>query len=233
MAFTPEWRSGRLVDHVVHLLRERIVEGRYAPGARLDQSRLADELNVGRSVVGEALRTLDREGLVTTTRGRSMRVATGDRSLLLSALEVREAIDGLAARLAAAHDGVWLEAVLHAAIQDQREAAAGDETQRFKRAMIAFHAALIHASHNPLLLGKVALVRWTECFSGLLEPARLAEVIAEHELILASVCRHDPDGAERAARAHVRATIAALEGTRPLACEGAEAASKSTSIPAR
>jgi DNA-binding GntR family transcriptional regulator len=211
MAFNVDGRTERLVDHVMQLLRERIVEGRYAPGTRLDRGRLADEVNVGRSVIGEALRALDREGLVTTTPSRSMCVAAIDHSLLLSTYELREVIDGLAARLAAARGGPVLEAALQTALADQREAAGRGDSRRFRRASIAFHSALIHASCNPLLISKVALVPWTARFAAPLAADRQPRAIAEHELILLNVCRHDGEAAEQAARAHVRASTVALK----------------------
>ncbi len=60
-----EWKSRtRLVDEVVDVIRDRIYEGTYPPGAPIRQEQLAAELNVSRTPLREALRMLEREGLV-------------------------------------------------------------------------------------------------------------------------------------------------------------------------
>jgi DNA-binding GntR family transcriptional regulator len=119
-------------------------------------------------------------------------------------------------------------------MEDQREAARCGEGRRFRRASIAFHSALIYGSSNPLLISRIALVPWTARFSGLLAPERRRGVIAEHELIMARVCGHDPDGAERAARAHVRSSTAALEETlSPAMAHGSDQGPGRPTLPGR
>jgi DNA-binding GntR family transcriptional regulator len=202
-----------LPDDVAELLRERIMQGRYAAGAPLSQRRLGEELSVSRSVVAEALRILQREGLVTSAPpGRGMRVAADDFSTLLSAYAMREVVDGLAARLAAARSGPALERLLLAAIDDQRDALAVVDARRYGRANVAFHTALIEASGNPLVLSSRTLLRGTARGAVVLGPQRGHEAVREHEDIFAAVRGHEPQRAEEAARAHVRATVAALEG---------------------
>ena len=73
MTSTFDVREDLLVDRVVELLRDRIIEGSYARGEPLASRRLAEELNVDATVVGEALRVLRREGLVS--RGRAILAA--------------------------------------------------------------------------------------------------------------------------------------------------------------
>src|SRR5581483_2969681 len=101
-----EWRSRiRLVDEVVEVLRERILSGHYPPGSPLRQEQLAAEFRISRTPLREALRMLESEGLVSVAPGRGARVIAGDRQRLLAAYELREVIDGLGARLAAARGG--------------------------------------------------------------------------------------------------------------------------------
>jgi DNA-binding GntR family transcriptional regulator len=210
-----EWPSGPLVDEIAGVLRERIIEGRYAARAPLSQRALARELTVARGVVGEALRMLHREGLVDIAQiGARTRVAAVDRWVLLSACAVREVIDGLAARLAAGHAGPAIRAKCRAALGEQRVAVRCGDRQRYLRANVAFHAAVIDGSANPLLRSHLWLVRSTSRGAVLLGPPRMREEIREHEAILAAVSRGEPEQAELAARAHVRATIAALEQIR-------------------
>jgi DNA-binding GntR family transcriptional regulator len=210
-----EWPSGQLVDDIAGVLRERIIEGRYVATAPLSQRALAQELTVARGVVGEALRILRREGLVDIAHvGARTRVAAVDRWVLFSACAVREVLDGLAARLAAGHPGPAIREKCGMALSEQRVAVRSGDRLRYLRANVAFHAAVIDGSDNPLLRSHLWLVRSTSRGAVLLGPPRMREEIREHEAILAAVSRGEPDQAELAAREHVRATIAALEQIR-------------------
>jgi DNA-binding GntR family transcriptional regulator len=208
----PDWARGRLVDNIAELLRERIIHGRYPAGARLTQRVLADDLSVSRSVVAEALRILEREGFVATAPGgRAILVAPDDRATLLSAYLLREMIDGLAARLAAARGTAAVDRMLRASVREQRAAVAVDDVRRYRRANLGFHVVLIEAAGNPLLLGQVPLVRATSRSAVAVGPGRRRAAVAEHDAIAGAVRARQPDEAEAAARAHVRATLALLE----------------------
>ena len=96
------WQSRiRLVDEVAHEIRERIYKRHLEPGTPLRQEQLAAELGVSRTPLREALRLLEKEALVKVIPGKGVRVAVVDYEELLAAYDVREVIDGLAARLTA------------------------------------------------------------------------------------------------------------------------------------
>lgn len=203
VAFAAALFQDRLVDRVADLLRDRIIEGLYAPGEPLPRGRLADELNVGTTVVGEALRILSREGLVLPGPHGKLCVARHERSFLMDAHELRVVIDGLGARLAAQRGGS-VERALQDALDEQRQALETGDPRRFVRGDIAFHAALLHGSGNLLLQCQVALVRWT-CRNATVDDRWMREVLAEHEAVMAAVLNQQPDEAERAAKAHIQA----------------------------
>ena len=67
-----QWRSRvRLVDEVADELRERIYSGSYALGAKLRQEELAEDLQVSRTPLREALRVLESEGLLHSEPGQA------------------------------------------------------------------------------------------------------------------------------------------------------------------
>jgi DNA-binding GntR family transcriptional regulator len=202
-------QAASTVDEIAEILRERIIEGRLPAGASLTQRRLAEDLSVSRAAAGEALRMLGREGLVDAG-ARPGRVVPADSMALRSALAVREAIDGLAAALAARDRGPVMERRCRGALEDLRSAARTDNRPRIVRADIAFHEALVEGSGNPALRRHWLLVRFTTRTAMLLPPAQAARAIADHEAILVAVNAGDPERAERAARAHTRATGDAL-----------------------
>jgi DNA-binding GntR family transcriptional regulator len=212
MTAASEWPGGSLVDEIAGVLRERIIEGRYAADTPLSQRVLAEELSVARGVVGEALRALRHEGLVDVARpGAETRVAATDRSVFLYAYALREVIDGLAARLATRHAGPGIKERCGAALEEQRIAVTSEDRLRYMRANVAFHATMIDGSGNPLLRAHLWLVRSTSRSAVLLAPKRLGRAVEEHRAILAAVRCGEAQQAERAARAHVRAAIEALE----------------------
>jgi DNA-binding GntR family transcriptional regulator len=199
-----------MVDEIAEILRERIVEGRLAALEPLTQRRVAEDLNVTRAVAGEALRMLHREGLIDGTAGAT-RVAAADGASLLSACAVREVLDGAAAGLAARHAGSGTHRRCREALDDHRAAIEAGDRLRSMRADISFHASLVDGSANSVLRRHWLLVRFTTRSAMLLTSAQLNGSIQEHEAILTVVGRGEPGPAERAARAHVRATMDALE----------------------
>jgi DNA-binding GntR family transcriptional regulator len=202
MTVTSDLGADLLVDRVVELVRDRIIQARYAPGEALPRRRLAQELSLGATVVGEALRVLRREGLVFRGRRGEMRVASLDHAVLLDAFELRYVIDGLAARLAAGH-GASPGAALDKALVEQRAAIASGNTRRFCWADIAFHAALLDYSGNVLLRSCVPLVRSTSR-NAALNGQQMRQALSDHEVILAAVRARDGGEAERTAQAHIR-----------------------------
>ncbi|GAA3251478.1 hypothetical protein GCM10017691_64010 [Pseudonocardia petroleophila] len=71
-------RAGNTVDEIYHTLRERIIDGVYAPGVRMSQNTLAAELSVSRTPLREALQRLEGDGLLVSKANRGMQVAPTD-----------------------------------------------------------------------------------------------------------------------------------------------------------
>ena len=209
-----EWRSRiRLVDEVAEVLREGIYAGRYAPGARLLQEELAAELDVSRTPLREALRILEREGLVAVEQNRGVRVISADEPMLLAAYDLREVVDGLAARLATRNRVAALPRALRAIVERQRKAVSPWNAARYMIANVDFHRAIIEAAGNEYVAGQLPLVHMTaRVFAPVarigLERAELA--IAEHRAIVEAIELGAEDDAERLARAHIRRTIDSL-----------------------
>jgi DNA-binding GntR family transcriptional regulator len=206
------WSHAASVDEIADVLRERILNGRIAPGAALPQAALAEDLSFGRAGVGEALRILGREGLVEEAGpGAAARVAANGADVLFAAFEVREVLDGLAARLAATHRGPALGRRCRAALERQQAAVEAGDREGYLQADVAFHLALVEGSANPVLLTQLSTLRSTSRSATVLALGHLRRAIDQHELILAAICCAQPDRAEAAARAHVRTTIDALQ----------------------
>ena len=221
---TMKWQSRvRLVDEVADVLRERIYEGRYALGAPLRQEQLAGELDVSRTPLREALRLLEREGLVTVLPGRGVRVVSGDVDRLLAAYGLREVVDGLAARLAAERSTPELHAALEQILSEQRRAVADWNPGVYTASNVRFHAEIVRGAGNEYVEAQLPLVRMTsQVFTPvkLVELERAQQAVQEHEVIAAAIASGDSERAEGLARAHIHNTIDSLSqrdhGTQPL-----------------
>jgi DNA-binding GntR family transcriptional regulator len=97
----PSQRRGETVDYVVEEIRERIVNGRFAPGQRLIARDLTDDIGISRGPVREALRRLAAEGLVQIVPNRGATVRHLTRKQVDDLFVIRTNLEGLAARLAA------------------------------------------------------------------------------------------------------------------------------------
>ena len=94
-------RSVSAVDQVIHAIKEGIRDARYAPGQRLVEPELMREVGVSRGSVREALRRLASEGFVEWQRYRGVSIVRMSRRQVSDFLDLRELLEGFAARRAA------------------------------------------------------------------------------------------------------------------------------------
>lgn len=96
-------RRGETVDYVVRRLREGILQGRFAPGQRLIAREVTEHIGISRGPVREAFRRLAAEGLIDVVPNRGAIVRRLSRREVSDRFQIRERLEGLAARLAAQH----------------------------------------------------------------------------------------------------------------------------------
>lgn len=208
------WRSRvRLVDEVAEELRERIYSGDYALGTKLRQEQLADDLQVSRTPLREALRVLESEGLLHSEPGRGVRVVPADINKVLAAYQLREVIDGLAARLAAESPESGVKAALTDRLDAQRAVLDPWSPGEYTRENVGFHLTLIELSGNEYLAAEAPIVRMTsQVFTpvALVEPPYAKLAVAQHEEIVEAIIAGDGAVAEGLARAHIRSTMARI-----------------------
>jgi DNA-binding GntR family transcriptional regulator len=190
-----------LVDRVYQALLGAIADGSLAPGARLTQEEIAQQLDVSRQPVLQALRLLKQDGLVLDAPGRGVQVAPLDAPGIAAVYQVRGALDALAARLAA-QQGRPLDAKL---IERGRKASRGRNVQAMIEADAAFHNAVYAAAGNPLI-PRSAHLHWAHirrAMGAVLQASALRESVwDEHEAIAAAIAAGDADRAERLMREH-------------------------------
>lgn len=192
-----------LREIVLEALREAIVGGVLEPGERLMEIQLAEEMGVSRTPVREAIRKLELEGFVVMVPRRGAYVAGVSHKDVKDVFEIREALEGLAAGLAAEkitdEEIEELERVLHY----EKEP---DSLEVMVQSDIDFHALLYKASRNERLNQILANLReQTNRFrtTSLAVPGRAKYAIQEHRAIVDAIARHDVEEAQRLAAAHM------------------------------
>lgn len=199
---TGEKHVGVLRDSVQDAIRKRVISGQLPPGSRLVERHLAEQLEVSRVPVREALRALEREGFVEErpTRGMVVRQLSDDD--LDTLYQVRSALEEiLCRRLVRTLDEQNLDRLQ--AVVDRTAAAidAGD-SEAAVEANASFHEALVEQAGSRLLASIIepvaGQIKWL-----LSQHSDASTMNAEHRLILAALRDRDAGRAIEACRQHL------------------------------
>ena len=191
---------------VYRRLKDRIISGTLAPDTRLIELSIAAEFGVSRTPVREALKRLAAENLVLSDRARGMVVHAPDVDEIEDVFVMREALDGLAARLAAHRVTPSELARLRLIVDSMRDAVINDRREQIVLANQRFHDVIYAAAGNRMLARVASDLRdYVRRFSTLpfASPGRVEHVLTEHEAILDALERHDPEGARQASDKHL------------------------------
>ena len=222
-----------LSDQVKDHLLQAILDGRYPPGARIVETRVARELGTSQAPVREVLRDLEALGVVETLAFRGARVRRPSAAELLEAFIVRSALESLAARLAIPRltDEDLLALQLH--VNDMQRCADAGDAHAEALADAAFHTGIIELSGNTTLM---RVWRTLEPFSRTyitlgVPGADRRRIADEHLPVLDALRSRDPALAEAGLHHHFDEPAAGL--ARRWTYEASPAAPASTSaVPA-
>jgi DNA-binding GntR family transcriptional regulator len=185
-------------------IQRRIVEGRLQQGERIFEDQLAHELDVSRNPVREALQALEAEGFVDLEPRRGARVAVISPERAKDLFELREALEGMVARLAASRRTDAQLGELRRIVQLGVAAARGGGAPSLPRLNTEFHRMLCKTAGNALLADAVErmsqLIQWvyTKRIT-----QRGIESWTEHQRIVDAVADRDGDRAFLQACAHI------------------------------
>lgn len=202
-----------LIEQTYQQLLQAIADGTLPAGARIRQADLAARLGVSRQPVSHALHLLKRQGLVEDAGRQGMQVVPLDPQRVQQLYQVREVVDGLAARLAAhqAAAGTAALASLHALVATGLDFTAETPVPVLVRTDADFHRGLARVSGNPAIEEMTAPL-WPHLMRSMAfildTPAYRAQVWQEHAAILAQIAAGNADAAEQAARRHAQAAAA-------------------------
>lgn len=141
-----------LRDIVFQTLRKAILTGELEPGERLMETQLGEKLGVSRTPIREAIRKLELEGLVVMVPRKGAQVAQFTEKDIEDVLEVRAALEALAARLACKtmDDRAFLR--LQLVITEYEYAARENDIEVMIQKDVEFHETIFNATKNDKLI---------------------------------------------------------------------------------
>jgi DNA-binding GntR family transcriptional regulator len=205
-----------LREQIKDVILHRILDGDYEPGARLVETRIAQELGVSQAPVREALRDLEQLGCIVHEPFRGCSVRAFSAQELIEAFPVRAALEALAARLAA--ERITEAELLQLAdlLDTMHAAAARGDAHDQSQANASFHATIVRAARNATLERQWSFLEpFSRTYISVSQPGLDLRALSErHVPILDALRARDADAAADAMHRHL---MEAAELLRPLA----------------
>lgn len=195
-----------LREIVFETLREAIIQGRLGPGERLMEVQLADEMGVSRTPVREAIRKLELEGFVVMIPRKGAYVASYSVKDIVDVFEVRAALEGLAAGLAAERVTPEELEEMERAVLQIYEVSHGNDLDILVAKDTDFHDLIYKASRNQRLVQIVThLKEQIQRFrtTSLAVPGRSKDAVEEHRSIVEAISDRNVELASNLAREHI------------------------------
>lgn len=145
-------RTKTLQSQVYEFLLQKILNGHFLPGQRLIEEKLVEETGVSRSPIREAIRRLEKDGLVTVNPQGGVSVYKITPSDFQYLYECRLSIEPTAARYAAERIQVDHLVQLEKVIEEMEKASQLNDLVKIRELNALFHSLIMEASENPFLI---------------------------------------------------------------------------------
>ncbi|MFJ8927720.1 MULTISPECIES: GntR family transcriptional regulator [unclassified Streptomyces] len=200
---------------VAEELRRMIISGELPPRSSLSEMTLSQTFGVSRTPIREALKQLQIEGLVEVRPRVGTFVAVPSRREITELFQMKELLEGAAARLLAFRGNVPEVERLAANMSAADDAVRAGDSEQYEKLVHDFHELIMVGADNSkleahyrTLMNQLAYARLVR--TSLSQPGRLTESDHEHHRVLDLIRARDGDGAERVMREHVRRSHQAL-----------------------
>lgn len=195
-----------LRDVVFETLKEAILTGKLEPKERLMEIKLADQLGVSRTPVREAIRKLELEGLVIMEPRKGAYVSDISFKDIIDTLEVREALETFAVKLAIEKNTVDDISEIETLNKSFKEAYQNKDIEKMVEFDTKIHSAILNLSDNSKLISfmeelneimqRFRLIFFNETYN----PERIDE---EHQEVMKALKNKDVERAQKAMRQHL------------------------------
>jgi DNA-binding GntR family transcriptional regulator len=225
MTANPSKKVGQIVNlgaqhenldqKVYAILKNMIIERKLLPGEKIPQERLAQDLGISRTPLISALKFLEHEKLVESVPRRGFYVRLFSKEEMVSIFELREVLEGLAARRAASKINDSQIRQLSGFFKQFAEQAEITDVKAYAREDRRFHNFVIEVGAKEFLK---SLLQTTNIISfsyqvlnseGLVRTPN--ETIREHLAVIEAIKSRDPKAAENLMRQHFEKSLAHLK----------------------
>ena len=209
-------RAATAAGRIYSDLRAELVSLQRRPGEAISEAEIALAYGVSRTPVREAILKLSDEGLVEIFPQSGIFVSRIPLAALPEAIIIRRALEETTARLATERASPSQILNLHSILERQREASASADRESFHQADEMFHATIAEVARYPGIWKLIQQVKiHVDRYRRLTLPqtGRMPQVIAEHEVIMSAIERHDVPGAGIAMAKHLERLLADLSAT--------------------
>ncbi len=212
---TKEYRlvKTNLNSQVYHILKEMIADQRFNPGHYINVEKLTHELGVSRTPIWEAIRRLEQEGIVVHTPHKGVKVRQLTREMALELYEVREALEGLAARHGARQATPESLVKMEACLAEQSRIVKEGDAVAYSRSDHEFHSLIYALSGNGLLQELLEGLRYKALPLAFRLGPYFGEFLRYHQEILSAFQQSDGPAAEKAMRRHNRRMVEIIKKT--------------------
>jgi len=189
-----------LHQEVATRLRQRLVEGQIAPGAKLNERELSELLQVSRTPLREAIKMLAAEGLVELLPNRGAVAASLSEQDVADTFEVIAGLEGQSGELAARRITAEELAEVQALHYEMLAAFTRRDLSTYYRLNAQIHTRINAAARNPVLTqtwrnvnARLQALR----FRSNLDAAKWQRAVQEHENMITLLAAHDAEGLRR------------------------------------
>ena len=205
---------GNLDQKVYEILKNMIIERQILPGKKIPQEKLAQELGISRTPLVSALKFLEHEKLVESKPRRGYFVRLFSKQEMVSIFELREVLEGLAAKRAAANISDKEIQILNDFFKPFAESTDITDFKAYAKEDRRFHNFITEIGAKEFLKSILQTYNFITASyqylssEGLVRPPN--ETIEEHLAVIKAIGDRDPEAAEELMRRHLRKTIAHL-----------------------
>jgi DNA-binding GntR family transcriptional regulator len=183
-----------LHEQATQRLRQMLVEGQIAPGAKLNERELCEVLKVSRTPLREAIKTLAAEGLVELLPNRGAIAVALSEADVLHTFEVMAGLEGLSGELAAQRINAEEFSEIQAMHYEMKAAYTRRDLSSYYRLNAAIHRAINAAARNPVLTATYTQVNarlQALRFRSNQDGEKWARAMQEHEQMIEALQAHD------------------------------------------
>lgn len=198
-------------------LREAILKEQFLPNERLVEMDLAQTLGAGRAAIRTALARLEQDGLVERERYRGARVRLISETEAIEILEVRAALESLAARYAALNITPAECDALQTLLAEQKLCINESDLVRSSEVNGRLHQMILHIAHHTIATRVLETLKPQNVrfqYRTILVPGRPERSFQEHCAIVDAITNRDPERAEETMRHHLSQVAEALRQSR-------------------